>query len=119
MVRVVRQDWLDRLTRGDLVTVSLRGEQGKPRPALVIQADRFSDLASVTLLPITATLLDATALRIDVDATAQNGLDRRSHIMIDKPQTPPRSRVGAVIGRLDPVTMQAVNRALGLLLGIG
>ena len=47
------------MTRGDLVTVALQGDQGKPRPALVVQADQFGGLGSVTVLPITSTLVDA------------------------------------------------------------
>jgi mRNA interferase MazF len=34
--------------RGDFVTVALQGDFGKPRPALVIQADSFADHATVT-----------------------------------------------------------------------
>jgi len=104
--------------RGDLVTVSLQGEQGKPRPALVVQADRFADLAGVTVLPITGTLLDAPLLRIEVEPSAQNGLAKRSQVMVDKPQTPPRGKVGAVIGHLDDATMLTVSRTLAVFLGL-
>lgn len=38
------------MKRGDLVTVSLSGDYGKPRPALVIQSDLFVGHVSVTLL---------------------------------------------------------------------
>lgn len=38
------------MLRGDLVTVALSGDYGKPRPALVIQADAFAGHPSVTLL---------------------------------------------------------------------
>lgn len=106
------------MRRGDIVTVALHGDQGKPRPALVIQTDLFSDLAGVTVLPITGTLVDAPMLRIEVDPNPSNGLSKRSHIMIDKPQTPPRHRIGSVIGRLDDETMLAVQRALAVFLGI-
>ena len=106
------------MRRGDLVTVALQGEQGKPRPALVMQADRFAGLAGVTVLPITGLLLDAPMLRVEVAPSAQNGLAKRSQIMVDKPQTPPRGKVGAVIGRLDDATMLTVSRALALFLGL-
>lgn len=106
------------MRRGDLVTVALQGEQGKPRPALVVQADRFTDLAAVTVLPITSTLLDAPLLRIEVEPSAGNGLTKRSQVMVDKPQTPPRSKLGAVIGHLDDATMLAVSRALAVFLGL-
>lgn len=101
------------------MTVALQGGQGKPRPALVVQADHFASLTGVTVLPITGTLLDTPLLRVEVEPSARNGLAKRSQIMVDKPQTPPRGKVGTVIGRLDDATMLAVSRALALFLGLG
>lgn len=46
------------MKRGDLVTVALSGDYGKPRPALVIQADAFDQLGSVTVLRLTSELHD-------------------------------------------------------------
>jgi mRNA interferase MazF len=37
------------MKRGDIVTVSLPGDYGKPRPALVIQSDLFDEHSSVTV----------------------------------------------------------------------
>ena len=104
------------MRRGDLVTVALQGGQGKPRPALVVQADHFVNLGSVTVLPITSTLVEAPLLRVGIEPSARNGLTKRSQIMVDKPQTPPRSKLGSVFGRLDDATMLIVNRALALFL---
>lgn len=106
------------MRRGDLVTVALQGDQGKPRPALVVQADHFGDLASVTILPITSTLFDAPLLRVMIEPSEENGLAKRSQIMVDKPQTPSRSKLGTVIGRLDDATMVIINRALAVFLGL-
>lgn len=100
------------------MTVSLQGEQGKPRPALVVQSDHFGELGSITVLPITGTLIDAPLLRVPIDPTGQNGLAKRSQIMVDKPQTPARGRLGSVIGHLDDATMVTVNRALAVFLGL-
>ena len=116
LVRGVRYDRLDSVTRGDLVTVALQGDQGKP--ALVVQADHFGHLASITVLPITSTLVDAPLLRVPIEPGEGNGLARRSQIMVDKPQTPSRNRLGPVIGRLDDATMVTVNRALAVFLGL-
>ncbi len=80
------------MKRGDIVTVALQGEQGKPHPALIIQADVFSDLPAVTVLPITGTLVDAPLLRVLVEPTPGNGLAKPSQIMADKPQTPLRAK---------------------------
>ena len=105
------------MRRGDLVTVALQGALGKPRPALVIQSDLFDVHPSVTILPVTSELRDAPLFRIAVNPDELNGLDRPSHVMVDKPQSVAREKVGAVFGHLDDETMLAVNRALAVFLG--
>ena len=100
------------------MTVALQGEQGKPRPALVVQSDLFGELSAVTVLPITSTLVDAPLLRVTVEPSSQNGLSKLSQIMIDKPQTPPRGKLGGVIGHLNDTTMLTVNRALAVFFGL-
>lgn len=104
--------------RGDLVTVALSGDYGKPRPALVVQADAFDALISVTVLRLTSELHDWPLFRITVDAGPATGLQKRSQVMIDKAATVPRSRIGQRIGRLDEDTMQTVNAALAGFLGL-
>jgi mRNA interferase MazF len=103
--------------RGSLVTVALQGDYGKPRPALVIQSDFFSELPSVTILPITSEYRDAPLYRVNVLPTPASGLRKPSQIMIDKAQTVSRDKIGDVFGQLSDDTMLAVNRALALFLG--
>jgi len=67
----------------------------------VVQSDLFGDLASVTVLPITGTLINAPLLRLQVELSEQNGLAQRSQITVDKPQTPSGSKLGPIIGHLD------------------
>jgi len=105
------------MRRGDLVTVALQGDLGKPRPALVIQSDLFDAHPSVAILPVTGELRDAPLFRISVNPTELNGLSKPSQVMVDKPQSIPREKIGAVIGRLDDEAMLAVNRALAVFLG--
>ena len=102
--------------RGDLVTVALQGDPGKPRPALVIQSDLFDAHPSVVILPVTGELRNAPLFRIAVNPTEQNGLSKPSQVMVDKPQSVARNKVGSVFGRLDDETMLAVNRALAVFL---
>jgi mRNA interferase MazF len=106
------------MKRGDLVTVALSGDYGKPRPALVIQADAFDQLGSVTVLRLTSELHDWPTFRVTVEPTEANGLRAPSQIMIDKAAALPREKVGRVIARLDPRTMQAVSKALVVFLGL-
>jgi mRNA interferase MazF len=42
------------MKRGDIVTVVISGDYGKPRPVLVVQSDLFSEHPLVTVLPITS-----------------------------------------------------------------
>ncbi len=107
------------MQRGDLITVALRGDAGKPRPALVIQANHFADLATVVVLPLTSTLLDLPLVRVTVEPTPATGLQHPSQVMISRPQFVPRAKLGPVIGAIDAVTLLEVTRRLASLLGIG
>ena len=89
------------MNRGDLITIVIAGDYGKPRPALVIQDDTFSDLDSVTVLQLTSDLQEGPLFRIGVQPTLQNGLMKRSVIMIDKAVTVRRARIGKRIGHID------------------
>ena len=90
--------------------VALQGDSGKPRPAVVIQADWFDALSTVVVLPLTSSLQDAAVTRIDVAPTDQNGLKVPSQIAVDRPQTVRRMKLGPTIGRLDNDVMVAVHR---------
>ncbi|KEJ93885.1 type II toxin-antitoxin system PemK/MazF family toxin [Sulfitobacter sp. KE34] len=106
------------MRRGELVTVALQGDHGKPRPALVIQSDRFPDTATTTVLLVTSTLVDAPLIRLTVEPSAENGLRMRSQIMIDKAVTVRTDKLGKAFGQLDDTAMIEVNRALALFLGV-
>lgn len=106
------------MRRGDLVTIALQGDFGKPRPALVIQSDRFDGHATVTVLPVSSTLTETPLFRLTVDPTGENGLRTRSQVMVDKAMTVKRDKIGKVIGRLGNETMAAVNRSLLLWIGL-
>ena len=106
------------MKRGDFVTIALQGEFGKPRPALVMQADQFAALATVTVLPVTSTLVDAPLMRIPVEPDARNGLARPSQVMADKAVTLRRDKVGPAFGTASDDLMLTVGRALTVFLGI-
>lgn len=106
------------MRRGELVTVALPGDYGKPRPALVIQSDQFPDMASVTVLLVTSTLVDAPLLRLTIEPSPDNNLRQTSQVMIDKPMTVRRDRLGNAFGMLDDASMVSINRSLALFLGL-
>ncbi|WP_222932372.1 type II toxin-antitoxin system PemK/MazF family toxin [Allochromatium humboldtianum] len=104
--------------RGDLVTVAMQGDFGKPRPALVIQADQFNEHATVTVLPLTSVLVAAPLLRITIEPSTENGLQKPSQVMLDKAVTVKRDKIGAAFGRIDANAMVEVERCLAVFLGI-
>jgi mRNA interferase MazF len=100
------------MKRGDLVTVAVSGDYGKPRPALVVQADAFGLHPSVIVLPLTSELHDTPLFRVMVNSSRETGLRAASQIMVDKATTVPRGKIGPRIGRVNAHTMQAVDQAL-------
>jgi mRNA interferase MazF len=91
---------------------------GKPRPVLIVQDDRFDATASVTVCPFTTSPVDAPLIRIPLDPTDTNGLDRPSSLMVDKITTMPRSGLGERLGRLRDDELVQLNRSLMVFLGL-
>lgn len=106
------------MQRGDLVTVALAGDFGKPRPALVIQSDLFDETDTLTVLLVSSTLVDAPLIRITVNPGAGNALRNPSQIMIDKAMTVRREKLGKPFGHLDDDTMVSVTRSLAVFFGL-
>lgn len=106
------------MKRGDFVTVAMQGDFGKPRPALVIQSDQFDEHATVTILPVTGTLVEAPLLRVTIQPSETNGLKKASQVMIDKSMTVKRDKLGEVFGSASDAAMLEISRCLAVFLGI-
>ena len=104
--------------RGEIWTVAGPGYASKPRPALVIQDDRFRNLESVTVIPLTSTVTEAPLLRIPVAVSTRTGLQKPSQLMIDKIVTVPRNNVQQLVGHLTSSELVEVERALLVFLGV-
>ena len=102
------------LCRGSVVTMASPGVySGKPRPAVVVQADRWLQAhPSVTLCPLTSTLRQASLVRIAVEPSRRNGLRKPSQLMVDKFFTVPTEAVGEVVGQLEPQVLVDLDLAL-------
>src|SRR3546814_3108323 len=72
--------------RGDIVAVSLQGDYGKPRPALIVQSNLLAELESLVICPITSAVRDA-AFRITVEPDNANGLRVLSQVMRSEEHT--------------------------------
>jgi mRNA interferase MazF len=107
------------MKRGDIVTVALQGDYGKPRPALVIESDRLPATEGVLICLITSTVHEDTRFRRHaVDASPSTGLRVLFHVMVDKIFAVRGTKCGPHIGELDAAAMLAVSRKLALLTGI-
>lgn len=108
-----------RLRRGDVVTVAVSGDFGKPRPAVIVQSDVFPrEHASVIVCQMTSTLADAPDFRVTIAPSETNKLQATSQVMADKPVTVRRERIGARLGRLDARDVRRLNRALAFCMGL-
>ncbi|MCP8325996.1 type II toxin-antitoxin system PemK/MazF family toxin [Xylella fastidiosa subsp. multiplex] len=99
------------------MAVSLQGDYGKPRPALIVQSDLLTELDSVVLCPVTSDLRNAI-FRVTVEPTPANGLRTLSQVMVDKISTLPRNKINEPFGRINDERMKAIERALLLIVGI-
>ncbi|WP_291306277.1 MULTISPECIES: type II toxin-antitoxin system PemK/MazF family toxin [unclassified Devosia] len=107
------------IRRGSIVLVALSGDYGKPRPAVVVQADIDRDLVTRIVCPITSDVHEnQQPIRPIVDASAGNGLRLRSQVMVDKPHVALVRKLGDPIGTLAPAEIAAVDSALAILLGL-
>lgn len=104
--------------RGDFVTLVMQGDFGKPRPALVIQADQFDEHATVTVLLVSSMPVDAPLFRVTVQPSAANGLQKPSQVTVDKAMTVKRDKLGQAFGRIDADAMVEIERCLAVFLGI-
>jgi mRNA interferase MazF len=90
---------------------------GKPRPAAIIQDDRF-DTDSVTVCPFTSDPIDAPLFRLHVEPNSTNGLTTGNRLMVDKITTVRRTKLGERVGVLDDFDVVRLNRAMVVFLGI-
>jgi len=107
------------MNRGEIWTVAGSGAYtGKPRPAVIIQDDRFDATNSITVCPLTSDPTEASLIRVRVEPNDRNGLRSSSHLMADKITTVPKTKLGARIGRLDDKHLSQLNRAILVFLGL-
>lgn len=106
------------MIRGEIWTVAGGVYASKPRPALIVQDDRFDATESVTVVPLTTTAVDAPLLRVPLRSTSTSGIRSDSQIMIDKLTTVRRANIKERVGRISATQLVEVERALMVFLGL-
>lgn len=99
------------------MTVALPGDYGKPRPAIVIQSDSLPATDSILVCLSTTDRRDLPLYRLPVDPSTRNGLRAPSDIMADKIMAVVRSKVGRVVGSLEPELLARLTLLMTSLIG--
>ena len=108
------------MKRGEVRTISGGPDYaGKPRPAVIIQSDRFNSQHSATVCMFTSDLRKSRRIRVKIERNNRNKLSASSYLMVDKITTLPRRKVGQKIGDLDQADMARLDRAIVRFLGLG
>lgn len=66
---------------------------------------------SVTLCPLTSSLVEARLIRISVMPSPRNGLQKPSQLMVDTLITVPIQAIGSVVGQREPQRLIKLDRA--------
>ena len=108
------------MTRGSIVVLAAKGPfTGKPRPAVVVQADLFNEThASITVCPITSDCIDAPLFRVSLPPGSRTGLTAASQVMVDKVASVPRLSIAREIGICDESHVEAIDDALRIWLAL-
>lgn len=108
------------MTRGAIVVMAARGTYtGKPRPAVIVQADHFNTThASITVCPITSDCIDAPLFRVSLPPGERTGLSVVSQVMVDKLASVPRAAIARAIGACDLAHIDAIDEALRVWLAL-
>ena len=107
------------MTRGEIWTVA-GGPlyAGKPRPAVIVQDDRFDANDSIVVCPLTTDSTSAPIIRLPVEPSVRYGLRSPCKLMVDKLTAVPRRRLGRRVGSLTSAEVKHLNRALFVFLGL-
>ena len=111
-----------RFRRGEIWTVDLEpvvgSEQGKARPALIIQ-NNIGNRYSPVLIVAALTTGEEARYDVQVEVKApEGGLHHDSLVLLNQIRTIDKRRVGRYWGHLSAATMQQVDRALRISLGL-
>ena len=107
------------MKRGEIWSVAGgKDYAGKPRPAVILQDDRFDATESITLCPFTTDPTNAPLFRLTIRPSDGNGLRQTCRLMADKITTVSKQKLGARIGMLDHEDIVLLNQAVILFLGL-
>jgi mRNA interferase MazF len=104
--------------RGEIWTVAGGVYASKPRPAVILQDDRFDGTDSVTVCPLTSTDVSAPLMRLSIAPDVLSGLNDVSFVMVDKLTTVRRAKLSQRVGRLSASQLVDLERLVMVFLGL-
>ncbi|ENS85764.1 growth inhibitor PemK [Brucella melitensis] len=91
------------MKRGEIWTVGGgKDRAGKPRPAVIVQDDRFDATGSITICAFTTNETNVPLFRLAVEPNERNGLRSVCRLMVDKITTAPKSMMAVQVGLNPP-----------------
>lgn len=111
------------IRRGDLVIADLSpvvgSEQGGLRPVLVIQNDIGNRFSPTIIVAAVTSQIEKSKMPTHVELSAKEvGLMRNSVVLLEQIRTIDKRRVQQKLGRLDSKTMEMVDEALAISMGL-
>ncbi len=111
------------IKRGEMYYADLSpvigSEQGGTRPILIIQNNVGNKHSSTTIIAAAITSkTDKSNLPTHLKLNNVKGLNKDSLLLLEQVRTIDRSRIKSYIGTLDENTMEKVNKALCISLGL-
>lgn len=111
------------ITRGDIFFADLSpvigSEQGGVRPVLVIQNDVGNKFSPTVIVAAITSRISKAQLPIHVEVTQEDhGLDRDSVILCEQIRTIDKGRLRDKVAHLEKDTMEKVDNALVISLGL-
>lgn len=90
----------------------------QPQVVAILLDNAFDELTTTLVCPLTTRLCRAPLLRVAVNPSARNGLQRSHQLMLDALTTVPRRQLGACIGRLGDDNLKQLCQALMVVSGL-
>lgn len=107
------------MKRGEIWTVAGgKDYAGKPRPAVILQDDRFDMTDSITICAFTTDPTEAPLFRLPIAPDERNRLRAPARLMVDKITTVPKKKMGRFVGHLAAEDIVRLNRAMLVFLGM-
>ena len=106
--------------RGDIVSVSAKGNEGKPRPCIIVQANWLNEKSppSYIVCLLTSDVYEELDFRPILTPDKNNGLEKVSQVMTDKLQAVKVSQIGKRIGIIHNKQMIEIDSCLRRLINL-